>query len=79
MGATNVIAIGLKSLSPEEAPPIQETVETTPAKEIPIEKLVMMAKKTKKRGNMMVILAIQWESPVCAICDVIGHPTHIYP
>ena len=23
--------------------------------------------------------AIQRESLVCAICDVIGHPTHIYP
>ena len=21
---------------------------------------------------------MQWESPGCAICDVVGHPTHIY-
>ena len=27
----------------------------------------------------MVTPAIQTESSVCAICDVVGHPTHICP
>ena len=52
--ATHVTSIGLKPLSPKEPPPIQETVNTTPIKEVPIAKLVIMAKKTVKRGKNMV-------------------------
>ena len=54
-------------------------VETTPTKEISIVKPVITAKKTERRGKNMETLAIQKESPVCAICNVIGHPTHIFP
>ena len=60
-GATHVTATGLKPLSPEEAPLIQETVETTPTNEIPIAKLVIMAKKTEKGGKKMVTPTIKWE------------------
>ena len=74
---TNITVFGLKPPGPEEPQPTQETVETTPAKEVPIAKPVIMVKKTANRGKNMVTLAIQRESPVCAICDVIGHPTHI--
>ena len=42
-GATHIISIGLKPLSPEEAPPIQETVKTIPAKEISIAKPAITA------------------------------------
>ena len=31
------------------------------------------------RGKRVETPAIQWESPSCAICDVVGHPTHIFP
>ena len=43
------MATGLKPLSLKEAPLIPETTETAPAKEIRIVKLVITAKKTKKR------------------------------
>ena len=76
-GATNVTFIGVKPISPEEPQPTQGTVETAPAKEFPIVKPVIKAKKTANRGKKMVNPAIQRESPVCSICDVIGHPTHI--
>ena len=52
-------------------------VETAPTKEVPIAKLMIMTKKTAKRGKNMVSPTIQRESLVCAICEVIGHPTHI--
>ena len=60
IGATHITATGLKPLSPEEAPPIQETVENIPAKENPIAKSMISAKKTK-RGKRMETPAIQQE------------------
>ena len=68
---THVTTIRLKPISPEEAPPIQEMVETTPAKEVPIAKPVIMAKKTEKRGKKLVTPAIQRKPPIYSICDVI--------
>ena len=58
-GSTHITATGLKPLSPEEPPPIQEMVETTPAKEFTITKLVVTTKKTKKRRKNMVTLAFK--------------------
>ena len=77
-GATHITAIGLKPLSPKENPPIQEIVENILAKENPIAKPMITAKKTE-RGKMVETPAIQQESPGCAICDVVSHPTHIFP
>ena len=48
-------------------------MENIPAKEITIEKLMIM------RGKGMETPATQWESLGCAICDVVDHPTHIFP
>ena len=39
--------------------------------------MVTTARKIEKRGKEMVTPTIQRESPVCAVCDIIGHPTHI--
>ena len=76
--ATHITAIGLKPLCLEEALPIQETVENMHAKEVPFEKLMFTTKKIKRRGKKMENPTTQRESPVCAICDVIEHPTHIF-
>ena len=53
-------------------------VKTTLVKQIPIAKLVIMTNKTEKRGKKLETPTIQRDSPICAICDVIGHPTHIF-
>ena len=66
-------------LSLKESPPIQEIVENTPAKEITIEKPMFTTKKTERRGKKVETPTTQRESPNCAICNVVGHPTHIYP
>ena len=36
-------------------------------------------KKITKKGKKVVTPTMQMESSACAICDVIGHPTHICP
>ena len=52
-GATHIIATGLNPLSAEEDPPILEIVANILAKEIPIEKLMITAKKTERRGKKL--------------------------
>ena len=75
--ATNVIALGLKPLGPEEPQLTEAAVENASAREIPTAKPVTTTKKITKRGKKVVTPTMQRDSSTCAICDVTGHPTHI--